>query len=167
MYNFREVILLLSIATVSSLKCNWPYIQEVTGNSKGVPVHLTGINPFNSTILWGRYYYYPHYAQEDGAQRGWRLEEGCEGGASGKEPAGQCRRHETRVRSLGREDPLEKGMATHSSILAWRIPQAEEPGGLESMGSQRVRHNRVTNTFTFQRIQLHLCFFYKNIILLS
>ena len=48
---------------------------------------------------------------------------------------------ETWVRSLGREDPLEKGMATHSSILAWRIPWAEEPGGLQSMGSQRVGHD--------------------------
>ena len=44
------------------------------------------------------------------------------------------------VPSLGQEDPLEKGMATHSSILAWRSPQAEEPGGLQSMGSQRVGH---------------------------
>ena len=43
---------------------------------------------------------------------------------------------ETRVRSLGWEDPLEKEMATHSSILAWRIPWTEEPGGLQSMGSQ-------------------------------
>ena len=48
---------------------------------------------------------------------------------------------ETRVRSLGREDPLEKEMATHSSILAWRIPWTEEPGGLQSTGSQRVRHD--------------------------
>ena len=48
---------------------------------------------------------------------------------------------ETRVQSMGWEDPLEKEMATHSSILAWRIPQMEEPGGLQSMGSQRVRHN--------------------------
>ena len=45
------------------------------------------------------------------------------------------------VQSLGWEDPLEKEMATHSSILAWEIPWTEEPGGLESMGSQRVRHN--------------------------
>ena len=45
---------------------------------------------------------------------------------------------ETRVPFLGREDPLEKGMSTHSSILAWRIPWANEPGGLQSMGSQRV-----------------------------
>ena len=45
---------------------------------------------------------------------------------------------ETRVQSLGQEDSLEKGMATHSSVLARRIPWTEEPGGLESMGSQRV-----------------------------
>ena len=45
------------------------------------------------------------------------------------------------VRSLGQEDPLEKEMATHSSILAWEIPRAEEPGGLQSMGLQKVRHD--------------------------
>ena len=48
---------------------------------------------------------------------------------------------ETWVQSLGQEDPLEKEMATHSSVLAWRIPQTEEPGRLQSMGSQRVRHD--------------------------
>ena len=48
---------------------------------------------------------------------------------------------ETQVRSLGLEDPLEKEMATHSSILAWKIPWMEEPGWLLSMGSQRVGHN--------------------------
>ena len=48
---------------------------------------------------------------------------------------------ESRVHSLGTRDPLEKGMATHSSILAWRIPWTEEPGELQSMGSQRVRHD--------------------------
>jgi len=47
---------------------------------------------------------------------------------------------ETRVQSLGQEDPLEKGMATHSSILVWRIPWTEEPGGQQSMRSQRVRN---------------------------
>ena len=52
---------------------------------------------------------------------------------------------EIQVRSLGREDPLEKGMATHSSILDWKIPWTEEPGGLQSMGSQRVILDRVTN----------------------
>ena len=45
------------------------------------------------------------------------------------------------VRSLGGEDRLEEGMATHSSVLAWKIPWTEEPGGLRSMGSQRVRHD--------------------------
>ena len=48
---------------------------------------------------------------------------------------------EMQVQSLGWEDPLEKGMATHSSILPWRIPGTEEPGGLQCMGSERVRHN--------------------------
>ena len=48
---------------------------------------------------------------------------------------------ETQIQSLGREDPLEEGMATLSSILAWRIPWTEEPGGLQSIGLQRVGHN--------------------------
>ena len=48
---------------------------------------------------------------------------------------------ETWVRSLGGENPLEEGMATHSSILVWEIPGTEEPGGLQSMGSQRVGHD--------------------------
>ena len=62
-------------------------------------------------------------------------------------------KQETSVRSLGWEDPLEKGMATQSSILAWRIPWTEEPGRLQSMGSQRVRYDWVTNTHT--HIHLH------------
>ena len=48
---------------------------------------------------------------------------------------------ETLVQSLGQEDPLEKGIATHSSILAWEIPWTEEPGGLQSIGSKRVGHD--------------------------
>ena len=63
---------------------------------------------------------------------------------------------ETRVRSLGQENPLEKGMETHSSILAWGIPWTEEPGGLQSMGSQKVGHDWVTNFhfhFVFQWTQ--------------
>ena len=48
---------------------------------------------------------------------------------------------DTQVQSLGKEDPLEKEMATYSSILAWRIPWTEEPGGLQSMGLQRVGHD--------------------------
>ena len=53
---------------------------------------------------------------------------------------------ETQVPSLGQEYPLEKRMATHFSILAWRIPRTEEPGRLQSMGLQRVRHDWATNT---------------------
>ena len=56
---------------------------------------------------------------------------------------------ETQFWFLGQEDPPEKRMATHSSILAWRIPRTEEPGGLQSMGSQREKHDWATNTFTF------------------
>ena len=51
---------------------------------------------------------------------------------------------ETQVRALGQEDPLEKGMATHSSILTWRIPWTEEPGGLQSVGPQTVGHDWAT-----------------------
>ena len=74
---------------------------------------------------------------------------GFPGGASSKEPVCQCRRHKTQVQSLNWEDPLEESMATHSSIVAWRIPWSEEPGGLWSMPSQRVRHNWVTNTQSY------------------
>ena len=56
---------------------------------------------------------------------------------------------ELQVRSLGGEDPLEEGMETHSSILAWRISWTEEPGGLQSTGSQRVGHDWSTNTSHF------------------
>ena len=54
---------------------------------------------------------------------------------------------ETTVWSLDWEEPLEKGMTTHSGILAWRIPWTEDPGGLQSLGSQRAKHNWATNTF--------------------
>ena len=56
----------------------------------------------------------------------------------------------TQVQFLGLEDTLEKGMTTHSSTFAWRIPGTEEPGGLQAMGSQRVRHDCATN-FHFQQ----------------
>ena len=63
---------------------------------------------------------------------------------------------ESQVWSLGQEDPLEKEMATHSSILAWRIPWTEEPGRLQSTGSQRVRHDWATSlTFTFSKPKLN------------
>ena len=53
----------------------------------------------------------------------------------------------TLVWSLGQEDPLEKGMATHSNILAWRMPWTQTPGRLQFMGAQRIRHSWATNTF--------------------
>ena len=61
---------------------------------------------------------------------------------------------ETWVWSLGWEDPLEKEMATHSSILPWRIPWTEEPGGLQSMGLQRVGHDWGTSTFTLSYLRV-------------
>ena len=64
---------------------------------------------------------------------------------------------ETWVRSLGGEDPLEKEMATHSGILAWRIPWTEECGGLQFMGSQRVRHNWATSLSLFW-VECDKCF---------
>ena len=63
---------------------------------------------------------------------------------------------ETQVQFLGQEDPLEKGMATQSSILPWRIPWTEEPGGLQSTGSQRVRHDWATNTTTTINLDSHV-----------
>ena len=60
----------------------------------------------------------------------------------------------TLVQSMVWKDLLEKGMDTHSSILAWRFPQTEEPGGLQSMGSQRVGHNWATNTHIYTILQV-------------
>ena len=59
---------------------------------------------------------------------------------------------ETRVWFLGWEDPLEKAMATHSSILAWRIPRTEEPGGLQSTGSQGGRYDQAINTPAYTEV---------------
>ena len=67
---------------------------------------------------------------------------------------------ETQVCSLGWEDPLEKEMANHSSIIAWRIPWTEEPGGLQSIGSQRVGHNLVNKpptTHSEYRVPCKVC----------
>ena len=66
---------------------------------------------------------------------------------------------ETQIRSLGQKDPLEKGMATHSSIRAWRSPWTEEPVGLQSIGLQRAGHDQVTNTHKVKNIMVQ-----KNII---
>ena len=67
---------------------------------------------------------------------------------------------ETWVRSLGRQYPLEKEMATHSSILAWRIPWMEEPRGLQSMGSQRVRHDWTTSLSNVIRVTSNFFFIF-------
>ena len=64
----------------------------------------------------------------------------------------------TQVQSLGPEDPLEKGMAIHSSILAWRIPWTEEACGRQSMGFRRVRYDWVTNTHTHSKLNKTVMF---------
>ena len=87
---------------------------------------------------------------------------GFPGGSDDKESA--CAIWETQVGSLGQEYPLEKGMATHSSILDWEIPWTAEPSGLQSMGSQRVRHDWVTDTFTSSYTWLHLPFSFGHLV---
>ena len=82
------------------------------------------------------------------------------GGISVKEPTYQCKRHnETGVQTLAREDPLEEDMTTHSNVLSWRIPWTEEPGGLQSIGSQRVRQDwsDLASMHTYR----HICFSFK------
>ena len=74
---------------------------------------------------------------------------GFPGGLAGKNLPATQEPQETQIRCVGQEDPLEKVMANLSSILAWRTPWTEEPGGLQSMVLQRVRHDWATDTFTF------------------
>ena len=76
---------------------------------------------------------------------GHSTKQGFPGSSSVKNPLTM---QETRVQSLGHEDPVEEEVASHTSILAWRIPQIQEPGGLQSMGSQRVRHNWATYKYS-------------------
>ena len=66
---------------------------------------------------------------------------------------------ETQIRSLGREDPLEEGMATHSSIFAWGIPWTEEPGGLQYIGSQRVGHDWSNLALTCACTYIRMCIY--------
>ena len=80
-----------------------------------------------------------------------------------KNPPAMRQMQETWVQSLGREGPLEEGMATHSSVLAWRIPQTEEPGGLQSTRLQRVRHNWSNLACTLVKslyLDIIFCFLY-------
>ena len=68
---------------------------------------------------------------------------------------------ETQVQSLGQEDPLGKELATHSSILAWKIPRTEEPGRLQFMGLQRVKHDRATNIHFLFSIYIYITDIYQ------
>ena len=124
--------------------CWWHKIQSKTHQAhdsrlKEMPMFLLRSKqvPLMQTFDLQRFYEaHPHWRASQVAQMVKNL------------PATQ----ETWVWSLGGEDPLEKEMATHSSILAWRIPWTEEPGGLQSMGSQRVGLDWVTDTFTLTHI---------------
>ena len=69
-----------------------------------------------------------------------------------KNPPAVCEPQETWVQSLGQEDPLQEEMTTHSSTAAWEIPWTEEPGGMQNMGSQRVRHD-----FHMKHMLFHFC----------
>ena len=80
-----------------------------------------------------------------------RYNSGFPGGSVVKKLAATQEPKEMQVRSLGGEDPLEEGMETHSSILAWSIPWTEEPGGLQSMGSWRVGHDWSNLAHTYER----------------
>ena len=85
--------------------------------------------------------------------------QGFPGSTSGKEPICQCRRCKRHgVQSLGQEDTLEKEMATHSSILAWRIPWTEEPGGLQSIGSQNQTQLKRLSTLAHTQHKLQYIF---------
>ena len=93
------------------------------------------VHDFSEVFLFGTSLLVPIFIIRD------CLAVGFLGGLVGKESACNAREQETWIQSLGQEDPLKEDMATHSSILAWRIPWAEEPGGLQSTGFQRVRHD--------------------------
>ena len=104
-----------------------PWSRTETGP---LAVKVQSPNPLDSQGIPQR----PSVYRQKG--RNWYL-----GWASGKEPACQCRRIRDSSLISGWEDPLEEGMATHSSILAWRILWTEKPGRLQSVGLQRVEHN--------------------------
>ena len=76
---------------------------------------------------------------------------------SGKEPACQCRRWGLRVQSRGWKDPVEEEVATHSGILTWRIPWTEQTDVLQSMGSERIRHDFVTKQH--QLLYIYVCIY--------
>ena len=90
---------------------------------------------------------------------------GCQRGGSGKEPTCQCMRYETQVRFLGQEDPLEEGMAIHSSIRAWRIPWTEEPSGLQPIGSQSLTQLRQLSMHTWFLLILKLVKLHHHMII--
>ena len=129
------------------------------GEGKGYPL---------TPVFWPgefRGLYSPWSCRESGTTERLSLSQstgGLPGGTSGKELACQCRRRkETRVWSLGWADLLEDDMATHSSILAWRIPWTEEPGSLQSVGSQRDGHD--CSNLVYARLLTYIALLYSAI----
>ena len=104
--------------------CPGSYNHLITSELK-ITTHTISCLVFKTNILFLKLY----------------CELGLPDGSDSEEFACNATMQETWVQSLGQEDPQENEMATHSSILGWRIPWTEEPGGLQSMGSQRVRHD--------------------------
>ena len=120
------------------------HLDSPGGEGKGTPLQCSCLeNPMDGGAWWAAVY---GVAQSQTRLKrlssSSRLSWGFLGGASGKESACRCRRCKRPRFDLGdQEDPLEEGMATQSSVHAWRIPWTEGPGGLPSIGSQRVRHD--------------------------
>ena len=135
---------------------------------RGTVSHWGGWGHPGPSLIWG-HFLGPHYHPARGSRdRIWAMSthltpvgcfspifkiallryKGFPGGSAVKNPPA-IQEMQTRIRSLGREDPLEKEMATHSSILAWKIPWTEEPGRLQPMGSQRVGHDWATELNVF------------------
>ena len=111
------------------------------GEGNGNPLQCSCLeNPRDGGDLWASVYGVAQSQTQlkrlSSSSRAFSL--GSPGGSDGKESG--CNAG-TQIRSLGQEDPMEKEMATHPSIPAWKIPWTEEPGGLQSMGSQRARHD--------------------------
>ena len=115
-------------------KVNLLYVYITLSSLDLLPIQLTMEHWIQVPVLYSRFSLFIYFIHSINSV-------GFPGSANSKELYCQFRREEMRVRSLGWEDALEEGMAAHSSILAWRIPWAEEPGGLQSIGSHRVGHD--------------------------
>ena len=111
-------------------------------SSLGLWPRKMAFGEWNSGSLWLKKFYYPRSS----SAKIWGKYMVSRASLVAQMVKNQPAMQKTQVQFLGREDPLEKRMVTHSSILAWKTPWTEEPGRLQSMGSQRVGHDWATNT---------------------